>query len=83
MRRAAEPVGSKVTDVGPFGNLDLAGNVRELLGDRGGEIDRALIAGGGYGDDKPGEFRSDFSDSVDVDGVYAVIGFRILVELSP
>ncbi len=82
-RTAAEHVGSKVTDVGPFGNLDLAGNVRELLGDSGGDIGRPLIAGGGWADDKESEFRSDFSDSVDPDFVYPVIGFRILVEFSP
>ncbi len=85
----AAKVGSVSYDVGPFGHFDLAGNVREWLGDdgrsnqdpRAAGAHHALIAGGAYSDDDEHWFRSTYSESVD-DAIRAeMIGFRILVEL--
>jgi serine/threonine protein kinase/formylglycine-generating enzyme required for sulfatase activity len=83
----AVKVGSFPTDCGPFGHLDLAGNVREWLGDNDQDgplaagANGALIAGGSYSSDNPLTFTTSFSESVEPDSAYLPIGFRILVEL--
>lgn len=83
----AVKVGSFPADCGPFGHLDLAGNVREWLGDNDQDgplaagASGALIAGGSYSSDNPLIFTTSFSESVEPDSAYVPIGFRILVEL--
>ncbi len=83
-----QPVRSLATDVGPFGHADLAGNVREWLGDvntkaapRAAGVFGALIAGGAFNDDGERYARADQIDSVTKDVTNPAIGFRILVEL--
>jgi serine/threonine protein kinase/formylglycine-generating enzyme required for sulfatase activity len=86
--RAARP-GSNTYDVGPFGHLDLAGNVREWLLDRPTDKDDlfsagtkgALVAGGSWADESDFLFRSTASESIDDTFVSPIFGFRILVEL--
>lgn len=80
--------GSVEADLGPFGHRDLAGNLREWLGDRPRPEDPlaagangALIAGGSWSDDDPRVFRSDYAESVVPGARYEMIGFRVLIEL--
>ncbi len=82
----AKPVGSFPADAGPFGNLDLAGNQREWLGDTEADgplvagASGGLIAGGSYSSDNPILFQTTYVESVEPEAAYAPIGFRILVE---
>jgi formylglycine-generating enzyme required for sulfatase activity len=82
-REAPAKVGQIATDLGPFGHSDLAGNVREWLGDRtaGAGSHGALIAGGGWADDRADQFRTTSTEGVQPFMVNAVIGFRVLVDL--
>ena len=83
----AVKIGSFPADSGPFGHRDLAGNVREWLGDRESDGPLAagasggLIAGGSYSSDNPLTFVTTFNESVEPQAAYLPIGFRILVEL--
>jgi formylglycine-generating enzyme required for sulfatase activity len=85
----AEPCrpGSRPADTGPFGHRDLAGNVREWLGDRatpGSDLllwHGALIAGGGYFDASPDVFRSTYVETLAPETPHGQLGFRILVEI--
>jgi len=81
--QAAMPVRNRPTDLGPFGHIGLAGNVREWLADRYGPVGQldATIAGAAYSDNKPDTFRCSYYENVQGSGVYPPIGFRILVEL--
>jgi len=76
----AQPPGSRPTDRGPFGHLDLAGNVMEWLRNDSGRIG-GLVAGGGLSSDQPQDFTTAATTSADTEGVYLPIGFRILVEI--
>ncbi len=84
-RETANTVGSTKTDIGPFGHHDLAGNVREWLGDS--TIDRnenfygSLIIGGGFSYYRPHDFSATAIESVYSGAMAPVIGFRILVEI--
>jgi formylglycine-generating enzyme required for sulfatase activity len=78
--------GSRPDDRGPFGHQDLGGNVREWLSDRPSPDDRtawfgALMAGGGWHDAQPDQFRSAFVESAAPNLPNGEIGFRILVPL--
>ena len=84
----AMPVASFAADVGPFGHRDLAGNVREWLGDTEADgplaagANGGLIAGGSFSSDSPITFTTTYVESVEPDKVFSsVIGFRVLVEL--
>ena len=83
----AVKVKSFPTDIGPFGNYDLAGNRREWLGDSeadgllAGGANGGLIAGGSYSSDNPLTFTTTYTESVEPGAMYEPIGFRILVEL--
>ena len=83
----AFPVGSFREDHGPFGHLDLAGNLREWLGERDQDgplaagANGALIAGGGYSADNAVTFSCQYTESVEPMVTSAAIGFRVLVEL--
>ncbi|MBA3686108.1 MAG: SUMF1/EgtB/PvdO family nonheme iron enzyme, partial [Planctomycetes bacterium] len=77
---ASRRVGTKPADVGPFGHLDLAGNVHEWLSDRAGRIP-GEIAGGSYGDELAHEFAVAAHAKADPTQPFSPIGFRILVEL--
>jgi serine/threonine protein kinase/formylglycine-generating enzyme required for sulfatase activity len=83
----AFPVGSFREDRGPFGHLDLAGNLREWLGERDQDgplaagASGALIAGGGFSSDSAATFACQYSESVEPAITSAAIGFRVLVEL--
>ena len=80
-------VRSFANDVGPFGHYDLAGNLREWLGDteQDGALaagaSGALIAGGSYSSDNPLTFQTTYTESVEHEVANPVIGFRVLVEL--
>ncbi len=84
----AVPVGTPAADIGPFGHLDLAGGVREWLGDRPSHDDaraagafKGLFAGGAFGDDSQVVFRCDYRESAPPDETRnPIIGFRVLVE---
>ncbi len=79
------PSGSRAADIGPFGHVDLAGNVREWLADRRTEQDPftaffgAAVAGGSFADCQPERFRCDAVESVQ-SAPFGMMGFRILVE---
>ncbi len=84
----ATPVASFAADVGPFGHHDLAGNLREWLGDTEADgplaagANGGLIAGGSFSSDNPITFTTTYVESVEPDKVFSsVIGFRVLVEL--
>jgi serine/threonine protein kinase len=79
-RDIAAKVGSRPGDVGPFGHADLAGNVREWVGDRAG-IHGALVVGGSWSDERPEQFRTTAWESIDPTFTGPVFGFRILMEL--
>ena len=74
-------------DLGPFGHYDLAGNLREWLGDteQDGALaagaSGALIAGGSFSSDNPLTFQTTYTESVEHEVTNPVIGFRVLVEL--
>ncbi len=74
------PAGSVGEDTGPFGHVDLAGNVREWLADRSGAR-QCLVYGGSWADDRPDQFRTTASESIDPVFVSPVFGFRLLEEL--
>jgi serine/threonine protein kinase len=79
-RKHPEPSGSVLADVGPFGHLDLAGNLREWVSDRT-TTHGAEVVGGAWGADRPEEFRTTAVSSAQPFFTNATIGFRILVEL--
>ncbi len=78
-----QPVGSVPADVGPFGHLDLGGNLREWLADTftANEKTMGLLAGGAFGDSEERVFRSTATEAVETAAQYPSIGFRVLVEL--
>ncbi len=80
MRKIAERSGSAPADVGPFGHLDLAGNLREWVADRT-KTHGAEVVGGAWAADRPEEFRTTAVTSAQPIFTNATIGFRILVEL--
>jgi formylglycine-generating enzyme required for sulfatase activity len=82
------PARQQTGDVGPFGHIGLAGNVREWLGERGSKDDvrsagiyHSLIAGGSWSDDDEHWFRCSYVESLPPDQHQPSIGFRILVEV--
>ena len=81
----ALPPGSRPADIGPFGHVDLAGNVREWLGDRRTDQDPftaffgAAVAGGSFADCQPERFRCDATEAVQ-SAPFGMMGLRILVE---
>ncbi len=79
-REAAVPVGTLTTDVGPFGHLDLAGNVREWVADRT-RTHGAEVVGGAWAGDRAEEFRTTTVTSAQPHFTNPSIGFRILVEI--
>lgn len=79
-REQAEPSGSVSADLGPFGHLDLAGNLREWIADRT-PTHGAEVVGGAWAADRPDEFRTTAVSSAQPFFTNATIGFRILVEL--
>ncbi len=79
-REQPEPSGSVLADTGPFGHLDLAGNLREWVADRT-KTHGAEVVGGAWAADRPDEFRTTAVSSAQPFFTNATIGFRILVEL--
>jgi serine/threonine protein kinase len=79
-REAAERSGEVPADRGPFGHLDLAGNLREWVSDRT-KTHGAEVTGGSWSCDRPEEFRTTAVTSTQPYFTNAGIGFRILVEL--
>ena len=83
----AFPVGSFREDRGPFGHLDLAGNLREWLSERDQDgplaagANGALIAGGGFSADNAATFSCQYTESVEPSNTSSAIGFRVLVEI--
>ncbi len=73
------PVGSKPSDCGAFGHLDMGGNVYEWLADDLGRIG-GLIAGGSCSADQAADFLCIATMSAEPAGVYSPIGFRIVIE---
>jgi tRNA A-37 threonylcarbamoyl transferase component Bud32 len=71
--------GSLVSDQGPFGHYDLAGNLREWLSGEGRQ--GAQIAGGGYPDDNPAVFAGSYVENLKPDAIFPMIGFRVLLEV--
>lgn len=79
-REQPEPSGLVPADTGPFGHLDLAGNLREWVADRT-KTHGAEAVGGAWAADRPDEFRTTAVTSAQPFFTNATIGFRILVEL--
>lgn len=83
----AVKVGTFSADIGPFGHRDLAGNLREWLGDTESDgplaagANGGLLAGGSYSSDHPLTFTTTYTESVEHNAYYLPIGFRILVEI--
>jgi len=72
--------GSIAADVGPFGHLDLAGNLSEWVSDRT-RTHGAEVVGGSWAGDRPERFRTTVIESAQPFFSNATIGFRILVEI--
>jgi tRNA A-37 threonylcarbamoyl transferase component Bud32 len=73
------PGGSLISDQGPFGHYDLAGNLREWLSGEGRQ--GAQIAGGAFPDDNPAVFAGSYVENLKPNAVFPVIGFRVLIEM--
>ncbi|MCK6489672.1 MAG: SUMF1/EgtB/PvdO family nonheme iron enzyme [Planctomycetes bacterium] len=71
--------GSLVSDQGPFGHYDLAGNLREWISNEGRQ--GAQIAAGGFGDDNPAVFAGSYVENLEKEVVSPAIGFRVLIEM--
>ena len=81
-RHIAAPVMSVPTDIGPFGHLDLAGNVREWLdGTKSFGDNDTLLANGSWTDDDEHWFKSGYCEGSDQNFLGPQVGFRILVEI--
>lgn len=72
--------GSVPADCGPFGHLDLGGNLNEWVADQT-NTHGAIVAGGAWAGDRPGDFHTTATQSTQPFFTNATIGFRILVEL--
>jgi len=79
-REVPERTGSVPADLGPFGHLDLGGNLREWVADRT-KTHGAVVVGGAWAADRSDEFRTTAVSSAQPFFTNATIGFRILVEL--
>jgi formylglycine-generating enzyme required for sulfatase activity len=82
-RDAAIAVGTTPMDIGPFGHLDLGGNVREWVADRTNPktTHGAEVVGGSWAADRPQDFSTTAVISAQPFFTNPSIGFRILVEL--
>ncbi len=82
-REAAIAVGTTPMDIGPFGHLDLGGNVSEWVSDRtnASTTHGAEVVGGSWAGDRPQDFRTTSVISAQPFFTNPSIGFRILVEL--
>jgi serine/threonine protein kinase/formylglycine-generating enzyme required for sulfatase activity len=72
--------GSVPADVGPFGHLDLAGNLSEWVSDAASAHGAELV-GGSWAGYRPDNFRTTMYESAQPFFTNATIGFRILVEI--
>ena len=82
-RDAAIAAGATPMDIGPFGHLDLGGNVSEWVADRTNVTTThgAEVVGGSWAGDRPQDFRTNAVTSAQPFFTNPSIGFRILVEL--
>ena len=85
-RNQPATVAEATRDIGPFGHLSLAGNVREWLApaadDAVGEL-TGVVAGGSWGDDRPEACAGRMRERVPADVLTPAIGFRLLIEPTP
>ncbi len=79
---STEPVESHPLGVSPFGALDMAGNVREWLGDAADDPGRRLVVGGSW-QDPTYMFEASHGESFDPAFASDIIGFRIMRTLEP
>ncbi|HYE05127.1 MAG TPA: bifunctional serine/threonine-protein kinase/formylglycine-generating enzyme family protein [Planctomycetota bacterium] len=77
------PVAETTTDVGPFGHLGLAGNVREFCSDRLDDRGQARVpvAGGAFSDHAARQFAVDAYEPIQPEAIFSPLGFRIVVEI--
>ena len=82
-RESAISAGTTPLDIGPFGHLDLGGNVSEWVSDRthASTTHGAEVVGGSWAGDRPQDFRTTAVTSAQPFFTNPSIGFRILVEL--
>jgi hypothetical protein len=85
-RNQPMPVAETTRDLGPFGHLGLAGNVREWLAPAADEAVGELtgaVAGGSWGDERPETFAGRYRERVPAEVLTPAIGFRLVVEETP